>query len=151
REPRVREPPAELRVPLHPVAVVRPRVRERGTRHRLDAARDEEVAVARDHRVAGSDHGGEPRRAEPVDGDAGYRLRESREERPHARDVAVVLAGLIRAAEPDVLDLRGWYSGALNGRLDRRPGEIVRAHARKRAVAPPDRRAHRTQDDRLRQ
>ena len=44
---------------------------ERRAGHRLDAARDEEIAVAGDDRVAGGDDRRETRRAEPVDRDAG--------------------------------------------------------------------------------
>ena len=73
--------------------------------HRLDAAGDEEVAVARDHGVACPDDRREPRRTEAVDGDAGDRVREPGEQRGEAGDVPIVLARLVRAAEPDVLDV----------------------------------------------
>ena len=78
---------------------------ERRARHRLLAARDEQVAVARDHGVARADDRREAGGAEPVDRDAADRVGKPREQRGHARDVAVVLAGLVRGAEPDVLDL----------------------------------------------
>ena len=103
--------------------------RERRARHRLDAAGDEEIAVARDHRVTGRHHGCEPRRAEPVHRDAGDRLGQAREQHGHSGDVAVVLARLVRAAEVDVLDLVAARTGALDRSRDRRRGEIVWTNA----------------------
>ena len=108
-ELRVGEAPAERRVVQDAVAArergVRLRRRERRARHRLDTARDEEIAVAGDDRVARADDRGEPRRAEPVDGDAGDRVGQPGEQHRHPRDVAVVLARLVRAADVRVLDL----------------------------------------------
>src|SRR5437762_3051433 len=43
--------------------------------------------------------------AQTVDGHARRGFRETREQRGHPRDVAVVLPGLVGGAEPDVLDL----------------------------------------------
>ena len=130
---RIREAPAEHRVVDDLVAarerLVRLRHRERRAAHRLDAAGDEEVAVTRGDRVTRGDDGREARGAEPVDGHAGDGLRQPGEQRRHARDVAVVLTGLVRAAEVDVLDLLRRDGGPLDGRGDRERGEIVGAHA----------------------
>src|SRR4051812_40240187 len=56
---RIREAPPEMRVVHDLIAaregLVRLRDHERRTRHRLDAARDEEIAVAALHRVARTD------------------------------------------------------------------------------------------------
>ena len=58
-QPRVRETPAERRVVQHTVAARKGRVRlgrhERRSRHRLDAACDEQVAVSCDHRMRRTD------------------------------------------------------------------------------------------------
>ncbi len=112
---RIRKAPAEVRVVDDLVSsregLVGLRHHERRARHRLDAARDEEVAVTGHHCVACANDGGQPRCAQSVDGDAGHRLREPGEERGHPRDVSVVFACLVRAAEPHVLDL-------LSGNLD---------------------------------
>ena len=150
---RVREAPAERRVPDGPVA---PRVRalglghhERRAAHRLDAARDEELAVPGAHRMAGGDDRREARRAEPVDRDAGDLLRQPGEERGHARDVAVVLSGLVRAAEVDVLDLAGRNARALDGLADDERGEIVRTLLRERAAVAADGRPDGGEDDGL--
>ena len=107
---------------------------ERRAAHRLDAAGDEEVAVARGDRVAGGDDGREPGRAEPVDGHARDRLGQPREQRGHPRDVAVVLARLVRAAEVDVLDLGRVHARA----LDRRGDHLAaRSSGRTPESAPP--------------
>ena len=131
----VREPPAEGRVVDRPVPArvrgVRLRRDERRARHRLDAARDEEVAVPGDHRVAGADDRGEARRAEAVHRHARDGLRQAREQRREPRDVPVVLARLVRAAEPDVLDLGRRHAGALDRRGDRDRGEVVGTDARR--------------------
>src|SRR5215217_1839773 len=91
----------------------------------------------------------EPRRAEAVEGDAGDALWEPREKGAHARDVAVVLAGLVGGAEVDVLDLLGRDTGALDGFLDDQSGEVVRTNVRKRTSVAPDGRSDRGEDDRL--
>ena len=151
---RVREAPAERRVVEHAVAAREGALRlgghERRPAHRLDAAGDEEVAVAREHRVARRRDRGEPGCAQPIQGHARDRLRQSREQRAHARDVAVVLPRLVGAAEVHVLDLGRVDAGALDRRLDRDGGEIVGAHERERPAVPADRRAHRRQQHRAR-
>ena len=85
-----------------------------------------------DDRVARADDRAEARRAEPVDRDAGDRLRKPGEERAHARDVPVVLARLVRAAEPHVLDLGRGNARALDDLADARAPRGRRG-ARRRA------------------
>ena len=81
-------------------ARVRLRRHERRARHRLDTARDEELAVAGDDRMAGADDRGEPRCAEPVDGDTARPTRAARRAaRPCARRCGCPRR-LVRAAEP---------------------------------------------------
>src|SRR5581483_2719110 len=148
---RVREPPPEMRVVGHLVAarerLVRLREHERRTRHRLDAAGDEEVAVAAHHCMTRADDRAQTRRAQPVDRHARDRLRETREERGHARDVAVVLPRLVRAAEPDVLDLVGGDAAPLDDLAHDERGEIVGTYVRERPAVAPDRRANAGEDD----
>ena len=79
---------------------------------------------------------------------AGDRVRQPREQRTHARDVAVVLACLVGAAEVDVLDRGAVDPGALDRSRDRDSGEVVRPHSRERAAVPPDRRPDRGENDR---
>src|SRR5207244_4072100 len=77
------------------------------------------------HRVAGAGDRGQARRAESVDGHAADALRQPRQQDRHAGDVAVVLARLVGAAEPDVLELVLGNAGALDGRADRNRGQVV--------------------------
>jgi hypothetical protein len=58
---------------------------------------------------------------------AGYFDRKACEERGHARDVAVVLARLVRAAEDDVVDCRRIDRRAIDGSADRQRRQIVGA------------------------
>ena len=148
---RVDEAPAERRVVERAVAAGVRRVglrgHERRPRHRLDAARDEEVAVAGDHGVAGADDRRQARRAEPVDGDAADRLGQAGEQRGKAGHVAVVLAGLVRAAEPHVLDLGDRDAGARDRLRDHGGGQVVGTHAREPAAVAADRRTHGREHD----
>jgi hypothetical protein len=91
--------------------------------------------------MTGRDDGRQPRGAQPVHGDACDRLGQAGEERGHARDVAVVFASLICAAEVDVVDRPSAYPGTLYGRSDRDGGEIIRPDLRQSAGVAADRRS----------
>jgi hypothetical protein len=67
--------------------------------HRFDAAGDGEFHFAGADRARGVADRVEPGGAEPVDGDARDRIGQAGEQQRHARDIAVVLAGLVGAAE----------------------------------------------------
>ena len=150
-EARVREAPAERRVPRRLVAPreggVGLRGDERRPTHRLDAARDDDVGVAGEDGMARGDDGREPRSAQPIERDAGDRVRKPGEQRSHAGDVAVVLAGLVGAAEVDVVDGRALQARALDRGSDRDPCEVVGTDGGERTAVPADRRAHRGDDD----
>src|SRR5437762_424400 len=65
-----------------------------------------------------------------------------------ARDVAVVLSGLVGAAEIDVVEprpIRLWIP--LHQRLDRDGREIIGSHLRECAAVAADRRAHSIADE----
>ncbi len=81
-----------------------------------------------------------PERAEPVEREAGNRFRQARQQQRHARDVAVVLAGLVGAAEIDFID-RGPVELGMprHQRLDRRRRQIVGAHLGQRTAEAADR------------
>ena len=111
----------------------------RRARHRLDAAGDERVAVADHDRVGGRVDRLEPGAAQSVDRLAGDLDRQPREQRAHARDVAVVLAGLIGRAENHVVDIVRVDIGALDRGLDRDCGEIIGTHACQRTAVAADR------------
>ena len=76
----------------------------------------------------------EPGAAQAVDRQPADLDREAGEEQGHPRDVAVVLAGLVRAAEDDVLDERRVHAGAIHEGAQDGGGEIVGADT---ASAPP--------------
>ena len=125
-EGRVDEPPAEGRVVELAGAAIPGRiglghdVRRPG--HRLDAAADEHVAVADCDGVGRRVDRLQPAAAQPVDGQPADLDRQAGQEDGHPRDIAVVLAGLIGAAEDDVLDARGVDARAIDdGPQDERP------------------------------
>ncbi len=60
----------------------------------------------------------------------------------HARDVAVVLARLIGAAEVDIVDRAGLDTRALDGSRDRDRREVVRPHVSQRPAVAADRRSN---------
>ena len=149
---RVRKPPAERRVP-HGLVATRKRVlrlgeHERGSAHRLHAARDEQVAVAGRNRVTRGDDGGEAGRAQPIHRDAGDALRQTREQHGHARDVAVVFPCLVRTSQDHVSDVR-----RINRRIatqdlgDCMGREIIRAHVAQTAREVSDRRPNAADDE----
>ena len=74
----------------------------------------------------------------------GIDVRQSGQQQRHARDVAIVFAGLIGAAEEDFVEPRPVGLGvAGNQRLDWNRGEIVGAHLGERAAVAADRRCAR--------
>ncbi|MCY1240086.1 hypothetical protein D9M72_529150 [compost metagenome] len=74
------------------------------TRHALDTASDHQFGFAGFDCPRRSDHRIHAGTAEPVDRRAGYADRQASQKQRHARDVAVVLAGLVGAAEDYVID-----------------------------------------------
>ena len=121
---------------------------ERRARHRLDAAGDGEVDLARADALRGEAHRVQSRRAEPIDGDARHRVRQAREQQRHPRDVAVVLAGLVGAAVIDLVERRPIdIRMPLHQRLDRDRAEIVGAHLGEPAGIAADRRADGVADE----
>ena len=129
------------------VGRVRLREDERRACHRLDAAGDEQVAVAGDHGVARADDRRETGRAQPVHRDARDGIRQPGEKRRQARNVAIVLPGLVRATEPDVLDLLGCDARALDRGSNGERREVVWPHPREPAAVAPDGRPNRGEDD----
>ncbi|MFK4520055.1 hypothetical protein ABIF20_007420 [Bradyrhizobium japonicum] len=111
--------------------------------HGFDAASDRKLDLAGPDGAAGRTDRVQARGAEPVQGLAGNRIRQAREQQGHARDVAVVLAGLVGAAEEDFVDLCPIEIGVLgHQRLDRGRREVVGAHLGERAAETADRGPH---------
>ncbi len=100
----------------------------RRARHLLDAAGDDQIRLAGLHQARRVGEGLHARAAQPVDRHAGHRDRQAGEQEAHARDVAVVLAGLVGAAGDDVVDALGRDAGALEQRGDDVAEQIVGAH-----------------------
>ena len=149
---RVREAPAEGRV-VHRLLTARECGRRLGhdegrAGHRLDAARDEDLAIAERDRVRGAHDRLEPRAAEPIHGLAGDLDRQAGEERRHAPDVAVVLAGLVRSPEDHVVDARRIEPGAVDERADDVRRHVVGPHVPERAAVATERSAEAVDDDR---
>jgi hypothetical protein len=88
--------------------------------------------------VAGGHDGREPGGAEPVDRHARDRLWEACEQSGHPGDIAIVLAGLVRGAEVDVLDFGRVHARSLDGFLDHESGEVVWTLTCDRASVPAD-------------
>ncbi len=146
----VREPPADRRVVggagLAPTALLGLRLHPWRAGHRLDAARDDEVGVAGADRLRGHRDRRHARGAEPVHGDAGDLVGQAGEQHRHACDVAVVLAGLVRGAEDDLVDRAELAGGvepdAPHELADDERREVVGSHAREGAAVASDRGAH---------
>ena len=79
----------------------------------------------------------------------GTSIGQPGEQQRHARDVAVVLAGLVGAAVDDVVDRAPSRRSALRAisALMRDRAEVVGAHRRERAAVAAERRAHRVADE----
>ncbi|KAF1051747.1 MAG: hypothetical protein GAK41_01241 [Burkholderia gladioli] len=109
---------------------------ERRAAHAFHAAGDHQPGFARLDRARGDADRVHAGTAQAVDRRIGHAFRQAREQRRHARDVAVVLAGLVGAAEDHVVD-RGPVDVAiaLDERLERHCAEVVGANAGQRAAA----------------
>ena len=98
--------------------------------HALDAAGDDEIGLARAHQARRDGDRVQARAAQAVHRDARHFDGQAREQRRHAREIAVVLARLVRAAEHDVVDRLPVDAG-------------IALHERGNRHAPPGRRCAR--------
>lgn len=112
---------------------------ERRAAHALDAAGDHEVGVAAGDRPGRRGDGVEAGSAEPVHRAARHRDRQPRQQSRHAGDIAVVLAGLIGAAEHDIVDHLPVDRGMTrNQDADRMGREVVGPHVLEGAAVAAD-------------
>src|SRR5918993_937457 len=81
-----------------------------------------------------------------VAGDARDLLRETGQEQRHPGDVAVVFAGLVRAPEVDILDLRGRHAAPLREGFEDCRAEVVWTDGAQSAAVAADRGAYRGHD-----
>jgi hypothetical protein len=152
-ELRVDEPPPEGRVDQlgHPAGRQRLRLGERPgrARHRLDAPRDDQVALP-DHDGARSlDHRLQSRSAQAVDGHSRDGDGQAGQQRAHARDVAVVLPGLVRATGHHLVDVNAVDTGPLHQRPDDAGQQIVGPHPPQSPADLADRRPDSVDEKRL--
>jgi hypothetical protein len=87
------------------------------------------------------------RGAEAVDGRAGNGLRQAREQEGHAREVAVILACLIGAAEKDLVDFVAKARMTAHELADGQGREIIGAGVGERPAVAADRSAHIVADE----
>ena len=107
--------------------------------HALDTAGDHQIGLAQLHGASGVAGRFEARAAQAVHGSAGHLDRQAGQQARHARDVAIVLTGLVHAAIDHVVDRAPVDIGiALHQRLDRMGGEIVDPHGTQAAVVAAD-------------
>ncbi len=106
----------------------------------LDAAGNREIDFARADRPARGTDRVEAGGTEAIEGLAGNQFRNACQQQRHPRHVAVVLAGLVGAAEEHLIDLRPVEIGMLcHQSLDRNGRQIVGAHFCERAAETADR------------
>src|SRR5437773_6631868 len=122
---------------------------QRRAGHALHAARDHDVGAARLDLSGRGDGRLHPGSTQPVDRLARHLDGKAREQERHTRDIAVVLARLVGAAEDHVLDLGGLDVRALAGLLEDDRGEVVRPYVFELAAITTHRCARRGDDDRL--
>ena len=110
--------------------------------HALDAAGDHQRSVARPDRSRCTAERIETGSTKPVHRRTRHICRQARKQPSHPRDIAIVLAGLVRATVDHVVDRRPVdIRIARHQRLDRDRAEIVGTHHRQRAAVTADRGA----------
>src|SRR5262245_66259358 len=112
-------------------------------RHRFNAAGDREVHFAGPNSTRGGADCFEARSTEAVQSHARHVVWQARKQERHARNVAVVFAGLIGAAIEDFLELCPIDLRITRHQsLDRNGGKIVRTDLGERAAVTADRGPH---------
>ena len=108
---------------------------KRRARHRLHAARNQQLAIARLNGAGSKTNRVQPRSAQAVNGGSGHRLRQPGQQGRHARYVAVIFPRLVSAAENHIVDpLEVELGIAGQQRAQRHGTEIVGPDCGKRAA-----------------
>ena len=115
--------------------------------HQFRAAGDCELDLARFDPPRRRGDRFHSRGAQPIDRRARDGIRQASEQERHAREVAIVLARLIGAAEKDLVDFIGETRMAADELADRERRQIVGAETCQRAAEAADRRAHIVADE----
>jgi hypothetical protein len=121
----------------------------RRTRHGLDPAGQHEVRLADLDGTGGLHDRVQAGRAQPVDRRPGDLDRQPCQQRAHAGDVAVVLAGLVGAPGDDLVDVCGVDAGALDHRAQDEREQVVGAHPAQCPAEPPHGGARPLHDERF--
>ncbi|MNZ82899.1 hypothetical protein D3C78_1016110 [compost metagenome] len=112
---------------------------ERRTGHRLDAAGNRQLHLAAGDGAKGGADSVHARGAEAVQGHTRHAVRQACQQQRHARDVAVVFAGLVGAAEEHLVQQIPLHLRvALDQRLDRYGGQVIGTHAGQGAAEAAD-------------
>ena len=98
-------------------------------RHAFHTARNDDAHFTRAYGPRRGDDRIHARPAQTVHGRSRNRGRQPRQQRRHARDVAIILTRLIGAAVDDFVNHRGVQIGARDQLTDRDRAQIVSAHA----------------------
>ena len=122
---------------------------QRRAAHRLHAAGQHQVGLAQADRARGLVDRLQPRRAQAVHRHARDLDRQAGQQRAHASDVAVVLAGLVGVAEADLVDVAGSIPLRSTAARDHPRGQVVGTHADQRAAVAAHRGPHRIDHERL--
>ncbi|MNS18481.1 hypothetical protein D3C72_501750 [compost metagenome] len=113
---------------------------ERRAGHGLHATGDQQIRIARFNRPSGKTDGVKSGTAQTVDRRAGHRLRESGQQRCHARHVTVVFSGLICTAEDHIVNTFSVQVRiARQQRTQRHSRQIVGAYTRQCTAITPHR------------
>ena len=121
---------------------------ERRARHRLDATGDDHLGLPGADEARGAGDRVQARAAQAVDGCPGTDTGSPASSSRHARDVAVVLAGLVGTAEQHLLDGRRVERGLrFSSARSASARQVVGAHAGERAAVAADGRAHGIADE----
>ncbi|MCG3141840.1 MAG: hypothetical protein HDKAJFGB_03174 [Anaerolineae bacterium] len=143
----IRKTPAERRIVQRRIARLKRRgifrQRVRRARHGFDAARHIRRAFAGFDRVRGMVDCRQTRRAQTVECQRRDFFWKTRQQRRHARDIAIVFARLIRAAEIHLFDVRGVHARAFHNFLQHERGEVVGARGAQHAAVSSNRRTYR--------
>ena len=111
-------------------------------RHGFHPAGDHQLRLTGLDRPRGGDDSVHARPAQPVDGRPRHAVGQAGKQQAHAGDIAIVLAGLVDAAEDDIIDHVPIQVGMpRHQRFQRHGAEIVGANAGKRPGKAANRRA----------
>ena len=114
--------------------------------HALYATGNDHLGIANGDGVRGGGERLQARAAEAIHGLPGNLNGVAGNEERHARDVAVVFASLVGAAQDHIVDVGGVDAAARNDRFEHRGGKVVGTNASERAAVAAEGGAQRLND-----